>query len=67
MNALAERFFVAGDVKVAVEGKKVKVTPKKEILTTKEYAAAKAHFISQVGKKLPQLEVEFVESYGKSA
>lgn len=63
VQVLAEQFFNKDDIKIEYKEKKIIVTPKKDILTSKGYAQAKAYFITQVNNYFPDKTVEFVEEY----
>ncbi len=63
IKALANEFFIDGDVTIGIKDKQVTITPKPSVLTSKEYARAKAYFINEMGRRFKSHKVEFVEKY----
>ncbi len=63
IRTLASEFFIDGDVAIAIKGKQITITPKATVLTSKEYARAKAYFINEAGRRFKDHTVEFVEKF----
>jgi FKBP-type peptidyl-prolyl cis-trans isomerase SlyD len=65
IRALADTFF-GKNADVEIAAAKVTVKPKSEVLTTREYAAAKARFVATMQAKFKDVPVEFAEQFNKA-
>lgn len=65
ITALVQQYFDKDKVTVAVTDKKVTITPSKEAIMEKEYGKAKAYTITQITGRFKEMNVSFVEEFGK--